>query len=59
MSFHPYGGPSCCPTSEFHHVQSFRGPIRPLMSQAKPKLSILDFKITWRGNGILFGATSV
>ena len=24
------------PTSEFHHVQSFRGPVRPLLSEAKP-----------------------
>ena len=37
-----------CPTSNFHHIQSSRSPVRLLLSEAKPSyVHILNFKATW------------
>ena len=61
MSFHPQsgGGPSGCPIGLFHvsSCLEFQKPNQTNTEQGKAKLSLFWSKTTWRGNGILLGAT--
>ena len=61
MSFHPYGcsGLSRCPIANFQvsSYSDFLKPSQTTTEQGKVKVCLFNYKTTWRGNGMLLGAT--
>merc|ERR1711923_454684 len=61
MSFHPYGcsGPSRCPIANFQvsSCSDFQKPSQTATEKGKVRVCFFNSKTTWRGNGMLLGAT--